>query len=521
MKPQDNPNTGTENESRQSVNSGPDANTPSTSDNPAVEPTQVSPAGASVPGEQSYQSQPPVSATGTGSGNSTPEYGSGNKKKLLVGITAAVIILLGGSAAAYFGSVVPNKPENVWKKSLENTGKGYDKLVEYADKKKDTKGGKLTGDYKIDAGGMVADGTIESKYDEKTSDSKITLGASGARFELNLLTNVPANTRYPDIYAKVSGLKGLDKVFPAEAGGIGESLAAYDNQWFVIDHTIFDQMEKSAAQDTTTEIKAEDVIALAKDIGEVTKEYVLTDDPSKAVLVRKENVGKESMDGRDVYHYKVGFNKANLKAYNKAVCDKILGNKLYKTLSMGRSSEDISKECYDTKDIDSINESDTFDVYVDLKTKLIHIVRIAEKDKKDNYLDIGLLYTGGDEFPFVIRGQTKDGAGEGKGELKVTLNTKTDKYAITANVDGKSDGAPFKFTLNANGEPGNDKVEFRKPEGAKSLLEVYGALLGGALGGVSPAGPAGPVPDQQLINRCISAPENALPPECKALFGEE
>lgn len=515
MQPQDNSN--------QEPSSSPPPETPGASSGtnqaqPSQPYTQSSPF---APASQQTQPSPASSYPANPNAGQNPQAargGIGKNKKLLIGGIAGALLLLGGSAAAYFGVVLPNKPENVWKSAIENTGKGYDKLVDYADSQKDTKGAKLDGKFKFEGAGTVADGTVNGKYDEKNSETKVTLGASGVRFEAIFLTNIPDGAKNPDVYTKISGLKGIDQLLGPQAGGIGASLASFDNQWYFVDHTIFDQAEKAAAEENqaAASLTTEDFTAFARDIGSVSDEYLFTDNPSKAVLVVKQNVGKETMDGRSVYHYKVGVNKANLKDYNKALCDKVLESKVYKALSMGTSSDELKAECYDTKDIDSINENDTVDVYVDLKTKLIRIVRIAQKDNSNNYFDMGLLYTGGDEFPFVIRGQANQDGVEAKGELKMVLNTKSNKVTIIGNLDGKQSGETYKLTLDATAEPSNDKVEFKKPEGAKSLLEAYGGLLGatGAAGG------GAAVPDQQLLNRCLAAPENALPPECQTLFGE-
>ncbi len=481
-------------------------------DNPAPEPTSeplptqtaaASPGSSTVtPSPDSVASASPAPPTALPSQNSVNS--SGNKKKSLIvlGAIIAAVLVLGGSAAAYFGVIVPNKPENLWKKSLQNTGKGYDNLVNYAEQKKDVKGGTLNGNFKIEAPGVVADGKITSKYYDKDSETKIDIGAVGTRFSLELLTTTAEGSKNPDVYAKVTGLKGLDQLLAAEAPGIGQQLGAFENQWFVVDHTFLDSLEQTLSQDPQTQaaanLKAEDVVALAKDMGEVTKEYVLTDDSSKAVLNRKQDVGKETVDGRSVYHYKVGLDKAHLKDFNKAACDKLINSNVYKAISNGKPGDDFKKECYDTKDIDKINESDTADVWVDTKTKVIRTVRITpEKEKKDNYFDLGLLYNGGDEYPFVIKFVTKEKGSEGQGELKFTLNTKTDKVSFDISADGKEANQPFKFSLKGAIVPGNNKVKITKPQGAKPLQEFLGGLVGN---GLFPGPPTLPPTEPSSVN---------------------
>jgi hypothetical protein len=171
---------------------------------------------------------------------STPLAGPGpvmpvphSKKKRFIliglGITAAILLIVSG---VVFGYYLPNKPENVWKKALSNTSLGYDKLVEYGKQENILKSGKITGDFKYDSGGVVGDGNIEGKYDENDMEFKLDTGALGQRFNINVLTHAADSKSNPDIYIKVNGLTGVDKIL--SSGGqadLGNQFAAFENQW--------------------------------------------------------------------------------------------------------------------------------------------------------------------------------------------------------------------------------------------------------------------------------------------------
>ncbi len=444
---------------------------------------QPSPAAATIP-------PPPPSPSFSQSSAGTP---SKKKKQLLLGGIIAAVLLLGGSAAAYFGIVLPNNPDRLWKTAMQNTNQGYDQLIEYAEESQKTKGGTLDGNFKINAGGVVADGKINTKYYENDSQTKLDIGAAGARVNLELLTKTAANSQNPDIYAKVSGLKGLDQLLGPSAGGVGQQLSAIDSQWFVIDHTLLDQLQSSTTgQQDTSGLTSQDVIDFAKDIGDVTREYILTDDPDKAVLIVRNNVGKETVDGRSVYHYKVSFNKTNLKAYNKALCDKLSKSQFYKLFAAGAGGASSLESCYDTKSIDDIKDNEAIDVWVDTKTKLVRTVRLYGTKNQANHLDLGLHYTGGDEYPFIIKLDLKDDKTNGNVDVKMTLNRKTNKVTLSADADMKVDNQPVKFTLNMTDQPGNNKPKIVKPEGAKPLQEVLGVLLGGFAPASSGANPVLP-----------------------------
>lgn len=398
------------------------------------------------------------------------------KKRLLIAV-AALVVLLGGTAAAYFGYYLPNQPDQIWKKALDNSAKGYDKLVQYGDEQENNKGGTIKGTFRIDSNDTVIDGSIDTQYYEQNSRTKLDAGAAGTRVDLELLTNVPEGAKYPDIYARVSGLKGIDSLLGSEAGDIGASLAAFDNQWYVVDHTLFDQIEKasggeSAAESQTPSLSGEDLKAVAEAIGKANREHLFTEDPSKAAITRKQNVGKEKLDDRDVYHYKVGYNKENLKSYVNALKEELKKTKL---------DSYIQDQQFDeiTKSIDELNGQGEADAWVDLKTKLIRKVRFTDPSRNNSYVDVALNYNGGNEYPFVVDIVGNEKNNEGKTTVGVTLNTDTNEIKLNANGEGKENGQPLKFNLSATMTPGNEKVEFNKPENAKSIIEAFGQLMGG------------------------------------------
>lgn len=397
-------------------------------------------------------------------------------------IPAAVIgaaILIGGSAAAYFGLVVPNQPENIWKAALNNTAAGYDKFVDYGDKQKDTKGGSIKGTFKFDSPEMVIDGSIDGKFDKKNSNINLDAGAAGTRLKFNLLTNIPDGASMPDIYVKAEGLDGLAGLLGGGDPAAGEMLAGLNNQYYFIDHTLLEQYENQAiggAASGVNDIKPEDVVDLLKQFGEVNKEYVFTTDESKAIFAVKEEVVKETVDGRDVFHFKVAVKKEQLKAWNQAVCDRLVDHKVVKALSTGTSDEDRKKECLDTSDIDSVDENKTADVWVDMKTKLIRTVRVTDDD--NNHVDFGLLYDGGDEYPLYMTMKNQE---RGDTTVKVTLNTKTNSVALVVDAGIKSDGQESNIDATLTFQPSNEAVDFTKPEGAKSLSDLIAPFMGAGL----------------------------------------
>jgi hypothetical protein len=466
-----------DNKSPEAANAAPQQPTPVT---PAT-PTQTTP---------TFGGTPPTNTPVTGGSGSPSGFKKllSNKKMLPVVIAATVAVLVLGTAGAYFGIVVPNQPENLWPRALKNSGKGLDKLVEYAEKNKDTKGAEVKGTFKIDAGEFVTDGSFEGQSYENDSKFKADFGLGTGRVNLEALTLNAPNSKNPDVYLKATGIKDFGALLGPE---FGEQLSSLENQWFVVDHTLLDNMEKQAAegQASTEDFKPEDGIAITKAVAEVNREYIFTDNKSKAVLVVKQQVGKEKLDDRNVYHYIVGVNKENAKAYATAMKDRLKQTKL-KDLVGGESFEETIGFDEIIKELDNIKDDDTADAWVDMKTKLLRKVRFTEKENRDNYLDIGLNYNGGDEYPFYISGQTKEDGENYTYKVEVKVNTKTRVTDLGFNLDGTMSGSKMSAKVNAAITATDKKVDVKKPDNAKSVNELLGLFLGGGLGA-----PTQPEPD--------------------------
>jgi hypothetical protein len=421
-------------------------------------------------------------------------------KKIAI-LALAPVLLIAGSAGAYFGYYIPNKPENVWKTALTNTGKGYDKVTQYATSKKATKEMATSGSFKI-SGSLAADGSFKGLYDGKNGQLTGTVSAAGLKVDYDVRA-LQSAVDSSDIYFKVDGIQGLGDLVGGYAGLLGaddttvtKALNGLNGQWYFIDHTLFDQF--SQGSNDGLKITSDDISGALKAVGDSSKQYLFTNDPQKQAVVVKQYVGKESQDGRKVYHYKAGVNKENLTAYNKSLCDNLIKTKLFKLFSSGSSSadEDFSKECNDSTGIDKIKDSQTADVWVDLHTKLIHKIRFTDSKNKNNYFDLVQDYQGGDEFPFSIATHTQDSVDSGikastkstttttSGLIKMNLNMKTNAFSADANFNEAGESKE-NATFNIKIVPSNEKVNAQKPAGAKTIIQLINDL---GFGDISAAG---------------------------------
>lgn len=424
-----------------------------------------------VPADSAANSTPALS----------PKTNTPKKNSFLARFTRVqlIAILMVFGVSAYFGVIVPNSPENVWKSSMENTSKGLDKLVAYADKGSQAKGSKFDGSFKADVSGVLVDGSFNGAMYEKNSDVKADVGAAGTRVNIELLTHVPENANNPDIYVRLKGVSQLGNLLGQNNPQVTNLLNSINNQWFVIDHTAVDQYASSATNTTTKtpSLSSKDIVAIQKAVVKASKENLFTSDSSESPVQIVRVVGNEKVNDYSTIHYEVTVNKQNLKAYLTKLKDELKNTKLSEFFQ-DESFEKAIQFDEMLKSVDEMDTSKTFDVWVDKSAKIIRKVQFSDKESK-SYLEFLVSYNGGNKYPFELGLYNKDSGGDG-GEntsmvLKLELDSSNNKTTMQLNIDaGKTATAQIK----ASTEPSNEEVEFTKPEDAKSLTELLG-MAGG------------------------------------------
>ncbi len=247
------------------------------------------------------------------------------------------------------------------------------------------------------------------------------------------------------------------------------ALNGINGQWYVIDHSLFDQF--AAGSNSKLQVSSADVSSVLNAIGSASKQYVFTSDTNKMVVEDKQNVGKETRGGRSVYHYKVGVNQANLKAYLNALCTDLKASKLKDIVPT--TGSDASFDCSSwQQSAASTDTSGTADAWVDVHTKLISEVRFSDKNGDGNYFDIGQNYTGGSIYPFTISFQSKgDDGTTTTGSFKLSLDTSANTVSLSGSVQsGGSDGENGSFSLSV--KPNNAPVTVTAPAGAKTIVQL-------------------------------------------------
>ncbi len=416
-------------------------------------------------------------ASGPQVSQSVPPSGRKVPKKLVIGAVAALVLLV-GAGAWYFGYY--SNPKVVYSQSLKNTGKGYDKLVDYVDKQDQayTQGYAGTGSYKVKFSTFSTDGTFGLKGNSKDSELTFDVGLAATRVNADIRT-IQSSGDTPDIYVKADGMKGLGTVL-----GIPEldaSLDKIDSTWIVIDHTLIDNLSSMAtAQAEASTVKGptrEQMLDEARAFGRVNQEYLFSTDKDKAVTKIVKSYGKETVDGRETYHYQIALQKDNVKKYIYAQRDALKTTKLNDWLKDNGYEKDVYASFNDAADsTKEIKDSDTYDIWMDASKGLVYKVRFSEKkNAADNYIDVGLDYKGGDSFPFFVSGKSKDSGDEITYAFVTTVNTKSDQTAFK--LDVKSTGTDSgTVSANFNLKPSKSAGTIEKPANAKPLSQVLSEL---------------------------------------------
>jgi hypothetical protein len=398
------------------------------------------------------------------------------RKKMLIisGALAAVIVL--ASLGYVFGFYIPSKPENVYRTSMDRSGRAIEALVEKASEKgiaEKFKKTELTGKLSVESDTFNVNGSFSSKFDSTKLDGSLDLAFKDKdtpeqKFGIKLLSAAASEGDYPDSYIQFSGLSALG------AGQMMPGINSLDNKWIGISSAFLQSLDPQGEfkkSNTDTNFTYEDGSELAKSVIGPTRDYLFSADPEKAVITQKEFIGIEKVDDLTAYHYKVAFNKGNAKKYCESLINSAMSSNAYKKIvgeeqakNVEESKKSIIKECQESAERD-IKEGETFDMWVDKKYKLIYKFRFAEDNKSESYMEVGQRYKGGDDVSMFIKLHYKSG------EAVFTLDTNT-KSAVSKgalDMSFNESGSKIKAAASFESKPYTGEIKIETPADAVPL----------------------------------------------------
>lgn len=418
-------------------------------------------------------------------GSSPTSKGVLNRKLLLFALPILLILLVAG---VVFGYYIPNKPENVYKTGLDRSGDALEIILEKATEQETYdkfKKSEVTAAMDINYDNQNINGDFTAKFDESKLDTDLNLsfpsGESGqAELGFSVLSDKAQDKQFPDTYLNLRGVKamGADLFLP----GIGK----YDGKWLAISsdyiQSIADEYGIEAKEQDNTENYPtfDDISSFVREVYGDTNEYVFTSDPEKAVLENRQYLGKEDVDGVSTYHYEVGLNKENYKAYCEAVSNTLLSSPVYKKLS-GADDETVESEkqkigenCRHSSE--DIKDDETFEMWVDSKYKLIKKIRIYSGEEKTDYFEMGQNYDGSDKLSLFFGFHSDNGPFDIKSTLTTDLNIGESSGEITFNGGSGETGA-YDGKITMSMKPLSGDFEITKPGktiNIEKLLKEFG-----------------------------------------------
>ncbi len=422
-----------------------------------------------------------AAASGFAAGLSAPR----RPWKMIAVIIAAVLILVGGGV---FGYYLPNRPSSVWSTGMSRSGKALAAMVEKAAEPKTVERyqqSKMQLEASLTWGGSTGKLVWNGASDDKNSKGKLVLSSSGgsgdfasADYEgtLEYLLKYTDTKQLPDLYFKASDLKNIS------LEDYNPQLAAYVNKWIFVGADSlkdFYPYFEAGEVDKNKRINSQDVADAAKILSETIRDYVLTSDGEKAVIVQKSFVGNETVDGVKAYHFKAGINRENAKKYCEVFVQKMSATSLYTKLADSEAQTEENKKagiksCQDGVDA-TFKDEYVYDVWIDGKYKLINKIRIpAEQGSDQSYTEIGQHYKGGDVISLFTRYHA---GGDYPYDAEWTLESNAATGMTTSKASGKSpkaDENDVSFEVTFTSEPTRETVDGIVPKDAVPIQTILG-----------------------------------------------
>lgn len=418
----------------------------------------------------------------------TADKPTSKKPKTTLLIAVAVAILLLGSGAAAYMKFVVNSPDNIWEKALQNTSAGYKEIVEIS-KQEPAKGGKIEGMFTLSAP-IAASGSVEGSWYETNSQVTSNIDAAGVSADIEARTiSSDNNPNSADIYFKVDGLDSAIPLIGAVQPELAPIISEVNGNWYTIDSALLASVLPAESSSSTMTLSAKELSDAASKIGVVLDDRLFSVDKTKAVVIVKDSVGREEFNGHDTYKYNVTVQEQQYADFVTALREALKGTAL-ESLSKDLMDKDGTETKMDVDGLlDSVENSDITsyraETWVDMKLKYIRNIRITPVDKDgktQGYIDFGLDYSGGDVWPFSIAITTTP-TDRVDNKMNATFSAAFNKVSKVTDLGFELSGTIDKQQITGSGKlnisPSNDALKIDKPDGAKSVTELLGLLMGG------------------------------------------
>lgn len=312
---------------------------------------------------QQQTTTPSVNATnqqiGSSLGGPIPSKKRGKIVKLFLIALIALILLGGGSAGAYFGYVVPNKPENKLQKALFNSlskqelsSKG-DMTFDYSDEASPIKSMKLSFDTQFDGAASSISGDFELSISGVKIPISVRMVDKNFYIKIGDLTSLLAALQLSDASVEYGDIFSL----------LTEEIA---DKWIEIDDTLIKQVG----------LNPDDCVfgtsLSSEDLKKLEEAY------SKNRFFTIQSTSSEAVDGATSTKFVLNANEAKAKEFEKSLKDLTITKQLEKC-----SQPDDTQSNGADQEVKDENPLMNYEmaVWVDSGTNLINKFEFKAKDK--------------------------------------------------------------------------------------------------------------------------------------------
>lgn len=408
-------------------------------------------------------------------------------KGVIASIVGGALIVLGG-AAYVFGYYVPNQPAAIWRTGLERSGTALAKVMDTAvteNKLQQIQRSNMNMKMNVKLGTATFSGTATAKFDETDVVGNMQINSQDdsnqMRLTLDYLGRLAKDSQLPTFYLRASNISGfqVDDLLP----GAGQ----YVGKWIALDQAnVQEVLPLLSMGDTGTaadEPTAKDVSEAGRFAAKMAREYIFSGDAGKTILLRRETVGPETVDKVKTMHYKVSLNKANAKRMCEALVKEGMQTAVYKKLSASSGVEttdefkkEVTANCISS--VDDVKDSETFDMWIDTRYKLVHKLRFTDSAEPKSYTEVGQNYTGGDDLTLFVKWHSHDASDI---VLSAKTNLQTSVTNMTLNGNGGKDTDAYRLTATMDIKPEKDDVTFTVPVQTVPFKDVFKAVGGDSL----------------------------------------
>ncbi len=331
--------------------------------------------------------------------DTSQDVGGHKKASFIVIVVVVAVVLIG--AIIYMATQLSTNPGKLWSTALTNTNTASTAVINFMGQPS-SNGYDISGTFNTKNSASASatfSGTTTGSLNGLASTFTSKIPVQGNNILIDTVANPVDGAPSPDIYYRISGLSGLSQIFEQNNGSSSftDNAGQVEGKWLLLPHTDPASAQTALQLNQNVPLPQSSIADVSSKINALNAQYLYGTDASKAVLTDRQNVGEETVNKRNVYHYKFTFRPAHFKAYVAAV-----------RAVLGSSSQDVTTleqrlgiENLNTV-LSTVNGTPTADVLVDKASQTISVLHIPVATGSNNFVETGFNGVSGSVYPYYV-----------------------------------------------------------------------------------------------------------------------